>query len=72
MQICRGEEYKPEGIPNYQEGNVFLLRVAQNLLAIGLDHFSVGNGNRPPIIVFLFMLEYDFGHCWSQRHTRTA
>lgn len=43
----------PKRIANDEERNIFLLRIAQNLVAVRLDHLTVRNCDCPSIILFL-------------------
>lgn len=43
----------PEGIPNDQESHVFLISIRQDLIAVGLNHFTIGQSNNATIVSFL-------------------
>lgn len=45
----------PKGVSDYEEGNVLLLGVVKDLIAVGFDHFTIGEGNWTLIIFFLFL-----------------
>ena len=47
------KELLPERIPYDEERNVHLVSVLQDVVARRLDHFTVGNNNRPAIESFL-------------------
>lgn len=43
----------PKWISNDKECDIFVLRAAKNLFAVGLDHFAVGHRDRSSIEGFL-------------------
>lgn len=45
-----------EGVPDDQEGHIHIVGVAQDLVAVGLDHLAVGNYNRAPIVRLLLRI----------------
>ena len=45
--------HKPKWIPNYQERNIHILRIPQDLITFHLDHIPVRNNNFPSIIFLL-------------------
>lgn len=49
----RGAHAIPERVADYQESDVLSLRIAQDLIAVRLDHFPVGDYDGSSIVVLL-------------------
>ena len=45
--------YRPERVAHHEESYVLIFRVAQNLLTVRFDHFTVRDGDGSSIVAFL-------------------
>ena len=50
-QICMSG--RTERVTDYQERYVFLVRISEDIIGLGLDHFAIGEDNRAAIVAFL-------------------
>jgi hypothetical protein len=52
----------PKRITHNQEGNIYVLRIIQDLVAARLDHLPVCDDNFPTIVFLLLYISVGAGH----------